>query len=446
MKNFIGKNKKFSILLLILALTSILYKGYKIIDARANYTNKEVVTLLLKNNEINTGIAEVVKKYNKNNDEIYINLILTNDDYTNLLYTKLANNDQIDIFEYSGKTLLEKNFIQPLKNLDIDLSSVKDNATFLYNDEIIGVKYGSAMPKIMYNNELLVKAGIDPEFNPKTLDEFIRMLETIKSTCPDIVPLDLSLNYIHDIFSILGTASTSENSTYPTFWNYKTGEYDYSGLALVIEKFQEMYDKNLITLNFDTRTTEDMFNDFKNEKSAMMITNYYQKYSVTDRLEGMDVRFSNIPFASENNGRLYYYTYPRTLVIANNQKEDMFDIDTEGQEKHNAAVKEVYEWLLSEDVTNYLVENDNNFASFGNNYFHNDMYDGLNDNKGYEHSLKDPTEVLVGNSDIVKKNIFAMIKGEVDIKNGIVNLKTEMNNFINNNERNKDVELDKYKE
>ncbi|MDI9216980.1 ABC transporter substrate-binding protein [Clostridium tertium] len=446
MKNFIEKKKKFPILLLILVLTAILYKGYKIIDARANYTNKEVVTLLLKNNEIKNGIDEVVKKYNKNNDEIYINLILTNDDYTNLLYTKLANNDQIDIFEYSGKTLLEKDFIQPLKNLDIDLSNVKDNATFLYNDEIIGVKYGSAMPKIMYNNELLVKAGIDPEFNPKTLDELIYILEKIKSSCPDIVPLDLSLNYIHDIFSILGTASTSENSTYPTFWNYKTGEYDYSGLSLVIEKFKEMYDKNLITLNFDTRTTEDMFNDFKNEKSAMMITNYYQKYSVIDRLEGIDVRFSNIPFASENNGRLYYYTYPRTLVIANNQSEDMSDIDAKVKEKHNAAVKKVYEWLLSEDVTNYLVENDNNFASFGNNYFHNDMYDGLNDNKGYEHSLKDPTEVLVGNSDIVKKNIFAMIKGEVDIKNGIVNLKTEMNNFINNNERNKDVELGKYKE
>ena len=49
-----------------------------------------------------------------------------------------------------------------------------------------------------------------------------------------------------------------------------------------------------------------MFNDFKDYKSAIMVTNYYQKYSVTDRLEGIDVRFSNIPFASENNGRLYY--------------------------------------------------------------------------------------------------------------------------------------------
>ena len=148
--------------------------------------------------------------------------------------------------------MLEKNFIQPLSNLNIDLSNVNDNSILLYNDEIIGVKYGSAMPKLMYNNELLVKSGIAEDYIPTTLDELIDMLEKIKSTFPNIVPLDLSLTYIHDLFSVLGTASTSENSTYPTFWNYKTGEYDYSGLAVVLEKFKEMYDKNLINLDFDT--------------------------------------------------------------------------------------------------------------------------------------------------------------------------------------------------
>lgn len=446
MKKFIEKNKKFSTFLILFTFTAILYKGYKIIEAKVNHVDKEVVTLLLKNNEIKKGIVASVRKYNKDNHEIYINLILNSDDYTNLSNTKLANNDEIDIFEYSGKTLLEKEFIKPLNNLNIDLSNVDDDSFLLYNDEIIGVKYGSAMPKLMYNNEILVKSGIDPYYTPKTLDDLIDMLEKIKSTFPDIVPLDLSLNYIHDLFSVLGTASTSENSTYPTFWNYKTGEYDYAGLSLVLEKFKEMYNKNLINVDFDTRTSEDMFNDFKDYKSAIMVTNYYQKYSVTDRLEGIDVRFSNIPFASENNGRLYYYTYPRTLVIANHERENMSDDELKKLEKHNAAVKEVFEWLLSEDVTDYLVENDYNFASFGNNYFHNDMYDGLNDNSGYSQSLKDPTEILVGNSEIVKSNIFSMIKGEVDIEKGIVKLKTEMNDFIKNNTRNTDVELELYKE
>ncbi|EOR24641.1 sugar-binding protein [Clostridium sartagoforme AAU1] len=400
----------------------------------------------MKKNEITEGISEVVKKYNANNDDIYINLILNSTDYTNLLYTKLANDNKIDIFEYSEKTLLEKEFIQPLEKINIDISNITDNSTFLYNDDIVGIKYGSAMPKIMYNNEVLVKSGISSNFIPSTLDELIYMQQKIKNTFPNIIPLDLSLNYIHDIFSILGTSATSENSTYPTFWNYKTGEYDYNGLTLVVEKFKEMYDKNLISLDFEDKTTEEIFNNFKSEKSAMMITNYYQKYSIRDRLEGIDVRFSNIPFASKNSGKLYYYTYPRILVIANHQEENISEEKAKMKEKHYDAVKEVYEWLLSKDTTAYLEKNDNNFATFSDNYLNQDMYDGLNDNKDYNHSLKDPTEVLVGNSNIVKSYIFAMIKGEIDIENGIMNLKTEMNNFINNNDRNKDIQLDKYKE
>ena len=76
MKNFIEKNKKFSIFLIVFAFTSILYKGYKIIDAKVNQTDKEVVTILLKNNEIKEGIVTSIRKYNKENDEIYINLIM----------------------------------------------------------------------------------------------------------------------------------------------------------------------------------------------------------------------------------------------------------------------------------------------------------------------------------------------------------------------------------
>ena len=51
MKKFIEKNKKFSAFLIIIAFTAVLYKGYKVIDSKVNSTEKEVVTLLLKNNE-----------------------------------------------------------------------------------------------------------------------------------------------------------------------------------------------------------------------------------------------------------------------------------------------------------------------------------------------------------------------------------------------------------
>lgn len=444
---FMKNNKNFIAIIIVLLLLAVSYKVYKVIDFNNNKIDKEVVNIVLKNNEIGTGISNRIRNYNKNNDDIYINLILTNDDYDNLVHTKLANKSKIDILEYNGKTLIEKDFIQPLDNLNINLSNVEDNSEFLYNNEVIGIKYGSAMPKLMYNNSILKAAGVSSDFIPKNLDDLIWMLEKVKVYEPNIIPLNLSLSSIHDLFSLLGTAATSEASTYPTFWNYKSGKYDYSGLDIVLEKFRYMYEKQLINLDFDSKTMEDLFIEFNDEKSAVMLTNYYQKNSVKNRLADIDIRFSNIPFASEESGTLYYHTYPRILVLANNASDDeLVQVKEEEKSKHDLAVKEVFEWLISEETTRYLVEHDNNFASFGNNYMQSNVYDGLNDNKNYKHSLKDPTELLAGNSDIVKDNIFSIIRGEIDIESGINKLDNEMNSYILNNERNKDVELDKYKE
>ena len=205
-----------------------------------------------------------------------------------------------------------------------------------------------------------------------------------------------------------------------------------------------MYEKELINNDFNSKSSADIYDDFKNNNSAMIITNYYSKYSIMDRFEGMNLKFTNVPFETEDKGKLFYYTYSRILVVANNNEDK--DNITEEEAKHNSAVKEVYEWLLSKEVTGYLLEKDSNFASFGDNYISNNMYDEINNNTNYNHLEKDPTEVLAGNSDIIKNHIFSMIKGEEDISNGIKDLEYEVNEFINNNSRNLDVNLDYYKE
>lgn len=439
MKKFILKNKGFISTLLIILIFSVFYKLYKVREEKANKTIKEVVTIYLKNNEIKDGIVELVDKFNDSHEDIYIRLRLTADDYDNRIYTKLANEYDIDILEYNGRTLLDKDFIRPLSSIDLDLSQVKDGSLLYYNDEPIGVKYGVSMPKLMYNKELLNSYGIkNPPLN--TLDDLIVVAEKIKGNDENIIPLNLSLSNIHDIFSVLGTASTSENTTYSTFWNYKTSEYDYAGLAKVLEKFKYMYEKGLINEDFDTKTSEELFNEFKDERAAIMPVNYYQKYSVRDRLEGMNLTFSNIPFLSDN-GILYYYTYSRTLVLANNNRS------SEKSGDHDKAVKYVFQWLMSEDVTNYLIDNDYNFSSFANyNIDKSDILYGMNENSLYKNNPKDPTEVLAGNSDIVRKHIFKMIKGGMDINEGVEELKEEMNKFINSNSRNQDIDLSKYKE
>jgi len=439
MKKFILKNKGLVFGLVIIFIFSIFYKIYKVKEEKDNKITKEVVTIYLKNNEIKDGIVELVEKFNHSHEDIYINLQLASDDYDNRVFTKLANEYEIDIFEYNGRTLLDKEFIRPLSSIGLDLSKIDDGSFLYYNDEPIGIKYGLSMPKLMYNKELLKNFDIK-DIKVNTLDDLISLAEKIKAGDKNIIPINLSLSNIHDIFSILGTASTSENSTYSTFWNYKTAEYDYSALEKVLEKFKYMYEKALINENFDTKTSEDLFNDFKERKAAIMPVNYFQKYSVRDRLEGMNLAFSNIPFLSEK-GRLYYYSYARTLVLANNYRTK------EKLDNHDRAVKEVFEWLMTKDVTNYLIDNDYNFSSFADyNIDKSDLLYEMNNNSSYINNPKDPTEVLAGNSDIIRNYIFKMIKGEMEIERGVKELKEEMNNFIKSNSRNQDIDFTKYKE
>lgn len=440
------KNNKYFITTLIsIFILAIAYKGYKIVQSKNNQITKEVVTIYLKNNEIKDGIDKAIVDFNKAHDDIYIRLRLTNDDFDNVVFTKLANEYDIDIFEYNGRNVLDKNYIKPLSSIDIDLSNVDDNSFLLLNNEVIGVKYGVAMEKLMYNLDPLSSYNLSEDTLPKTLDELIVLLEKIKEDT-NKVPLSLSLSGIHEIFSIVGEMSISENTTYSTFWNYETGEYDYDGLKEVLAKLNYMYVNGLISEDFNTKTYDELYEDFKNEDTFIIPVNYFKKYSVMDRFKGFNLEFSNIPTVSLTD-KHYYYTYARTLVLANNDKniDEKNEEEVRKNEKHNEAVKYVYEWLISNDITNTLEEGDYNFASF-NNYVKEDNYKNLNDNEGYVQNLKDPTEVLAGNSNLIREYITKMIKGEMDIELGISELKTEINKFINNNSRNKDIDLSEYKE
>ena len=106
-----------------------------------------------------------------------------------------------------------------------------------------------------------------------------------------------------------------DDTIYPTFWNYKTGEYNYEALKPVLEKFKYMYDNGLINSDFNQKTDDAIFEDFQDERSAITYTVSNRKYSVVDRTFNLDVSFSSIPQLSNIEGRRYYYTSQRILTI-----------------------------------------------------------------------------------------------------------------------------------
>lgn len=436
------KKKYYIIILMVIFIIS--YKVYKVVGNSAS-NDKEIVTIYMKNNEIKYGIEDAVKDFNEKNEDINIKLVLTNDDYNNLVFTNLANENGIDIFEYNGRTLLDKNFIKPLESIGIDLTNVNEEDFLWVNDEAYGIKYGLAMEKLMYSLDLFEKYNIEIEEYPKTLDELIALLEKVEEKTGE-PPLNLSLTNIHEVFSILGGMAISENTTYPTFWNYKTSQYEFDGLTEVMEKLNYMYSNNLINYDFDTIIYSDLYDRLQNSEVFVMPINYYEKNNLRKYYFDSNVEFTNIPKVSESD-KNYYYTYSRTFVLANNNKdlEGLNEEEIEKINKHNEAVKYVFEWLISENTVGRLNEMDSNFSTLSD-YNKEDKYLNLSNDDGYLQSYKDPTEVLAGDSSIIMKSVIGMIKGEIDINEGISKLNEDVNAFIRNNKRNSDIDLSKYKE
>ncbi|MCD2502382.1 ABC transporter substrate-binding protein [Clostridium sp. NSJ-145] len=449
MKSFIKKNKFFLASILLLCIAAIAYKYYKIGNSKnIKYEGKEVVSIFLKNDEITKGLPQLVEEYNETSDDIYIKLEFADTDYNNVVFTKLANEVGADIIQYMSTTLIDKEFIQPLDNLNVNYSNIDESYLLKLNNDVIGIKYGVSIPKLMYNDNIVKDIGLTQK--PETLDELISVLEKIKDKNPEIIPLDITIANIHNLFSFIGNIASSDYTTYPTFWNYNSGRYDYNNLSIVIDKFKYMYNNNLINIDFDTKTQEAVYSDFQNEKSAITVVTSSKKYSVVDRTFNMNVSFSNIPVLKNGDEKKRYYgTSQRVLVLANNarDKEKLSLESKERLERHEKAVSEVFNWLLSKDVTSYLEKMDANYAAFASiDYGENGVYYEMNNDKNFYQLKNDPTELLAGNSKLIQDTVYAMIKGEIDINAGIEKLNLELNDFILNNERNKIVDLDMYKE
>ena len=450
MKKFIKNNKIFLLTVTIFFVSASSYYIYKLKTTDRSLYNKENVVLILRSNEIRKGLPQLVTEFNENNDHIFIKLEFSDLDYNNIVLTKLANESNIDILQYMGKTQVEKDFLQPLDNIGVDYSNVDEGSILRYNNEVIGIKYGSSVPKLMYNDEILAKAGLNPNIKPDTLDELIIMLEKIKEKVPNVMPLNISIANIHDLFSLLGNIAASDDTIYPTFWNYKTGEYNYEALKPVLEKFKYMYENGLINSDFSEKTDESIFNDFQNQYSAITYTVSYKKYTVVDRTFNLDVSFSDIPQLTKVEDRRYYYTSQRILTIANNVKDKsiLSQEELKKVERHEDAVKEVFQWLLSEDVTTYLAKRDANYATFGVNPFNGGtkIYDSLSYDIGVNQSELDPTEVLAGNSTLLHNAVYSIILEDKDVNTEVEKLKKDINDFISSNIRNEDLDLQKYKE
>lgn len=447
MKKIIKDNKWYVIIVAIFLLFTIGYKIYK--WNNTDYIDKEVVNLVLPTSEMTNTLRELVDKFNLESKDIHINYTNYELDYINIAITKLVNQREIDIFEYFDRFLVDKDQIANLDSLDIDYSKIDNGATVKLNNDVVGIKYGSSIPKMIINKDILKKAGIENFNGINTFEELIDIANKIKENVPGVTPIGISTSSVGDNFMMVGTPSAMNSNIYSTFWNYSEGKYTFNEATETLEMYRNLYNNGLINKDFDTKISTNVLKDFTDGKVAITFNQYYNKKILVENSKDMNISIEDIPvFNSENLNKRYYYPYNKILVIRNYDKDiDLLsDVEKEEIEDHKKAVKKVYEWLMSEEVTGQLIKNDSSFVSFDKNIYNDVELSEFNEDTNFEHEILDPSIFISVNKYLIRNTFSELIKGSDDIESRLKELEESINREVKEDMENSKVNLDMYKE
>lgn len=216
------------------------------------------VFLSMSNEGEKKAIDSVVAKFEEENPDINIDLNLPGSGYEDMLRVKMAANDMPDLFDTHGWSQLrygeyvaDQKDMDWVQNLDPALDQIlKDEDGKVYAFPINQAKDG-----ISYNVQVLEEYGVKP---PKTLDEFIVALETVKEKSNgEVAPLWIpgGENWtIAQIFDELATPLliTNEENSYGD--QLTDGSFDWTKYTFLAEKMIEIQEKGL--LNEDVLTAK----------------------------------------------------------------------------------------------------------------------------------------------------------------------------------------------
>lgn len=204
-----------------------------------------------------TAIKNVVAKFEAENPDIEIKDNYPGE-YESKLRVKMAANDMPDLFdthgwakERYGEYVEDLSAMDWVENLDPALDSIlKDD-----NGKVYAYPLNQAKDGLAYNENILNEYGIDP---PKTFDEFMKALETVKKKSDgEVTPLwfpgskKSSLAQFFDQFAT-PLLITDDKHNYED--ELLDGSFDWSNYTYLPKKMKEMQKKRL--LNVDVLTAQ----------------------------------------------------------------------------------------------------------------------------------------------------------------------------------------------
>lgn len=220
----------------------------------------------------------VIAKFEEENPDIDIVQSYPAEEYESQLRVKMAANDMPDLFDTHGwaknrygEYVEDLSVMDWVKDLDPALESVlKDEDGKVYAYPINQAKDG-----LTYNATLLEEYGIEV---PKTFDEFMAALETIKEKSDgEVTPLWFNgsdKGALAQFFDQFATPLliTADGHNYEE--ELLDGSFDWSNYTYLPEKFLEMQEKGLLNLDVLTAQNHERNELFAQGKIGFIMTTY----------------------------------------------------------------------------------------------------------------------------------------------------------------------------
>lgn len=337
-----------------IAYRASIFKGLIRDDVLNKADGRKVIQVAFKESYYADNVKKSVEEFNKNSKDIYIDFKSYGDDYFNLLRLNMLTHKKPDIFQFGFYDFLRNDELYTLHELGVDSNKIGVDNLFYYKGDSVGVKISGETVKLLWNKSMLKKAGLVRA--PETWQELIDYSIKIKEAFPNVTPFEFPCEKFADVRVSVGENSLNNGSIYTSFWNYKEGKYDFSPSKDILLVYKDMYSKGLISKDFSKKTGEMVLDDFKNEKTAFIISTYSDKKSLTD-LEEIGV--SPLP-VFEGQTRSYYYVEDINSLVASKNSDNKDEVFKVYSWLINSAFENTFEILKYKTAASSLNEYDNN--------------------------------------------------------------------------------------
>jgi ABC-type glycerol-3-phosphate transport system substrate-binding protein len=147
-----------------------------------------------------------------------------------------------------------------------------------------------------------------------------------------------------------------------------------------------MYSSKFIDEEFYNKGRKDLRKDFYFGNIAMMISSFEDKWYFSNEIPlTFELGITNLPVFSYYDEVKYYYMTGSNFLCINNAMVNK-------SESEQKATREVYNWLISEEVNKELLsKNLINSPLISDTSFKNYEYEEYNDNYNFKVETKDPS-------------------------------------------------------